>query len=155
MEPWNKSLNFIFPTKSVIPKSLKFSHWPSKCSRLRHASLPLQTANTARQSVTKEVLRMMWRWMTKREGIRLRTCSKSDETLLNMKIIKWCWPPPRRCFLQCFQIKSNQIKSMFGSYQIYPQGSVDFFRKSQLRISSTNLQENFPDRIHQNLPRIS
>ena len=24
MEPWNKSLNFIFPTKYVIPKSLKF-----------------------------------------------------------------------------------------------------------------------------------
>ena len=30
MEPWNKSLNFIFPTKYVIPKSLKFSPWPSK-----------------------------------------------------------------------------------------------------------------------------
>ena len=28
--PWNESLNFIFPTKYVIPKSLKFSHWPSK-----------------------------------------------------------------------------------------------------------------------------
>ena len=28
--PWNKSLNFIFPTKYVIPKSLKFSLWPSK-----------------------------------------------------------------------------------------------------------------------------
>ena len=28
--PWNKSLNFIFPTKYVIPKSLKFSHWPSR-----------------------------------------------------------------------------------------------------------------------------
>ena len=28
--PWEKSLNFIFPTKYVIPKSLKFSHWPSK-----------------------------------------------------------------------------------------------------------------------------
>ena len=28
--PWKKSLNFIFPTKYVIPKSLKFSHWPSK-----------------------------------------------------------------------------------------------------------------------------
>ncbi len=25
-----KSLNYIFPTKYVIPKSLKFSHWPSK-----------------------------------------------------------------------------------------------------------------------------
>ena len=30
MDPWKKSLNFIFPTKYVIPKSLKFSHWPSK-----------------------------------------------------------------------------------------------------------------------------
>ena len=30
MEPWNESLNFIFPTTYVIPKSLKFSHWPSK-----------------------------------------------------------------------------------------------------------------------------
>ena len=28
--PWNRSLNVIFPTKNVIPKSLKFSHWPSK-----------------------------------------------------------------------------------------------------------------------------
>ena len=30
MDPENKSLNFIFPTRYVIPKSLKFSHWPSK-----------------------------------------------------------------------------------------------------------------------------
>ncbi len=30
MDPEKKSLNFIFPTKYAIPKSLKFSHWPSK-----------------------------------------------------------------------------------------------------------------------------
>ena len=30
MDPEKKSLNFIFPTKYVIPKSLKFSHGPSK-----------------------------------------------------------------------------------------------------------------------------
>ncbi len=30
MDPEKKSLNFIFPTKYVIPKSLKFSHWLSK-----------------------------------------------------------------------------------------------------------------------------
>ena len=30
MDPEKKSLNFIFPTKYVIPKSLKFSHWPSE-----------------------------------------------------------------------------------------------------------------------------
>ena len=30
MDPEKKSFNFIFPTKYVIPKSLKFSHWPSK-----------------------------------------------------------------------------------------------------------------------------
>ena len=30
MDPEKKSVNFIFPTKYVIPKSLKFSHWPSK-----------------------------------------------------------------------------------------------------------------------------
>ena len=30
MDPGKKSLNFVFPTKYVIPKSLKFSHWPSK-----------------------------------------------------------------------------------------------------------------------------
>ena len=30
MDPEKKSSNFIFPTKYVIPKSLKFSHWPSK-----------------------------------------------------------------------------------------------------------------------------
>ena len=28
--PWNKSLNFIFPTKYVIPKSLKVGHWLSQ-----------------------------------------------------------------------------------------------------------------------------
>ena len=28
--PWNQSLNSIFPTKYVIPKSLKVSHWLSK-----------------------------------------------------------------------------------------------------------------------------
>ena len=27
--PWDKSLNFFFPTKHVIPESLKFSHWLS------------------------------------------------------------------------------------------------------------------------------
>ena len=28
--PWNKSLNFIFPTKHGIPKSLKVGHWQSQ-----------------------------------------------------------------------------------------------------------------------------
>ncbi len=28
--PWDKGLNFIFPTKHVIPESLKFSHWLSE-----------------------------------------------------------------------------------------------------------------------------
>ena len=32
LDPEKKSLNFIFPTKHVISKSLKFSHWPSKIS---------------------------------------------------------------------------------------------------------------------------
>ncbi len=30
MDAEKNSLNFIFPTEYVIPKSLKFSHWPSK-----------------------------------------------------------------------------------------------------------------------------
>ena len=30
MDPEKKSLNCIFPTKYVIPKSLKFCHWPRK-----------------------------------------------------------------------------------------------------------------------------
>ena len=30
MDPEDKSLNYIFPTKHVIPKSLKFSHWLSE-----------------------------------------------------------------------------------------------------------------------------
>ena len=33
MDPEKNSLNFIFPTKYVIPKSLKFSHWPSKSKK--------------------------------------------------------------------------------------------------------------------------
>ena len=36
MDPEKKSLNFIFPTKYVIPKSLKFSHWPSKANLSRN-----------------------------------------------------------------------------------------------------------------------
>ncbi len=35
MDPEKRSLNFIFPTKYVIPKSLKFSHWPSKKTTLQ------------------------------------------------------------------------------------------------------------------------
>ena len=38
MDPEKKSLNFIFPTKYVIPKSLKFSHWLSETN-----SSPLKT----------------------------------------------------------------------------------------------------------------
>ena len=30
MDPEKKSLNLIFPTKYVIPASLKFSHWLSE-----------------------------------------------------------------------------------------------------------------------------
>ena len=30
MDPEKKSVNFIFPTKHVIPESLKFSHWLSE-----------------------------------------------------------------------------------------------------------------------------
>ena len=30
MDPEKKSLNFIFPTQYVIPKSLKFGHWLSE-----------------------------------------------------------------------------------------------------------------------------
>ena len=33
MDPEKKSLNFIFPTKYVIPKSLKFSHWLSEVKK--------------------------------------------------------------------------------------------------------------------------
>ena len=40
MDPEKKSLNFIFPTKYVIPKSLKFSHWPSKYMFLMDARIP-------------------------------------------------------------------------------------------------------------------
>ena len=43
MDPEKKSLNFIFPTKYVIPKSLKFSHWPSKESGLSfYEEIPCQ-----------------------------------------------------------------------------------------------------------------
>ena len=33
MDPEKKSLNFIFPTKYVIPTSLKFGHWLSEKRR--------------------------------------------------------------------------------------------------------------------------
>ena len=41
MDPEKKSLNFIFPTKYVIPKSLKFSYWLSEvspCNKNLHLS---------------------------------------------------------------------------------------------------------------------
>ena len=34
--PWKKSLNFIFPTKYVTAKSLKFSHWLSETKNISH-----------------------------------------------------------------------------------------------------------------------
>ena len=49
MDPEKKSLNFIFPTKYVIPKSLKFSHWLSKF-REGDITLPAQRLTTS------------WRW---------------------------------------------------------------------------------------------
>ena len=37
MDPGKKKFErLIFPTKYVIPKSLKVSHWPSKCINLKH-----------------------------------------------------------------------------------------------------------------------
>ncbi len=38
--PWKKSLNFIFPTKHVIRKSLKFSHWLSELNHLPETKSP-------------------------------------------------------------------------------------------------------------------
>ena len=40
MDHQNKSLNFIFPTKHVIPESLKFSHWLSEFKRAMFFLLP-------------------------------------------------------------------------------------------------------------------
>ena len=34
--PWNKSLNFIFPIRYVIPKSLKVGHWLSEYQKQDH-----------------------------------------------------------------------------------------------------------------------
>ena len=44
MDPEKKSLNFIFPTKYVIPKSLKFSHWPSKKRKRSSSNHPFSGA---------------------------------------------------------------------------------------------------------------
>ena len=44
--PWKKSLNFIFPTKDVIPKRLKFSHWPGKMIMGRGTTSVLQPRST-------------------------------------------------------------------------------------------------------------
>ena len=41
--PWDKSLNFIVPTKHVIPESLKFSHWLSEIKRIVPWNCCLQT----------------------------------------------------------------------------------------------------------------
>ena len=52
MDPEKKSLNFIFPTKYAIPKSLKFSHWPSKIPNsgiiLRFNAVTCQLSQTFR-----------------------------------------------------------------------------------------------------------
>ena len=54
MDPEKNSLNFIFPTKYVIPKSLKFSHWlsgnweifPFEGKKQRHALETTTLADT-------------------------------------------------------------------------------------------------------------
>ena len=55
MEPWNKSLNFILPTKYVIPKKLRFSHWPSKIPR------PSQTSQFSQAPHSVSPWRRLWR----------------------------------------------------------------------------------------------
>ena len=66
MDPEKKSLNFIFPTKYVIPKSLKFSHWPSKYQWLVVTTTSL----------------WMWRWWIARDTRSLR----SDPSIQNLSV---------------------------------------------------------------------
>ena len=48
--PWDKSLNFMFPTKHVIPKSLKFSHWLSEF-RMSEQTFDLITSFKKEESI--------------------------------------------------------------------------------------------------------
>ena len=50
MDPGKKSLNFIFPTKYVVPKSLKFSHWLSEFWGIPNFSPPLVLKLFAREA---------------------------------------------------------------------------------------------------------
>ena len=49
--PLNKNLNLIFPTKYVIPKSLKVSHWLSEFQLEPFFRVSWQASKTARQGV--------------------------------------------------------------------------------------------------------
>ena len=53
------SLNFIFPTKYVIPKSLKFSHWPSKYQSTKR-SVSEKSISTMKASQSHVFFSAVW-----------------------------------------------------------------------------------------------
>ena len=59
MDPEDKSLNFIFPTKHVIPKSLKFSHWLSEITGSEGLEAHLLFGNTTGMSRLLELIGSM------------------------------------------------------------------------------------------------
>ncbi len=60
MDPEKKSLNFIFPTKYGIPKSLKFSHWPSKLLWLKVIHIRTSLASTSRTWMLDKPTGLFW-----------------------------------------------------------------------------------------------
>ena len=80
MDPEKKSLNFIFPTKYVIPKSLKFSHWLSEPNKVQawiflgmakgtSISVQCDPQNMSSESWTRLAPVFLW-WKTSRGHTR-------------------------------------------------------------------------------------
>ena len=73
MDPEKKSLNSIFPTKYVIPKSLKFSHWPSK--------MDLEKITVTSPSIQKTLVEPRSHFRKEIRGVILVSCGAINEFL--------------------------------------------------------------------------
>ncbi len=115
---WNKSLNFIFPTKYVIPKSLKVSHWLSQGRAEPLAMLFRLRVKTAREDLAKQ-----------NKSSDTRRCSTSAHCKILSLKSKWnhgTFPPSTSMIIDLFADLS------FWCWQTLPNAK----RRKQLPVES-------------------
>ena len=81
MDPEKKSLNFIFPTKYVIPKSLKFSHWLSEI----HNQRVFEKTTTPRLRSKELFSKILPCQLPDASGERLKDFRKNIENMENVE----------------------------------------------------------------------